>query len=590
MFKRYQSLRMKLVWSALFCILIPLVIIYLVTNYVTKDMILNKVIRNAEDTLKVVETEINGMMEKSFELSNFVLMNNEIRQMLSIKKDELVSTQEKQNYALNYSRLIRNLDDLFLRGTDRYVTILGANEPFYTNYSHSDYDPALLYDKEWISELNWLPQYSGLWMGERGLLDKRDMYSITLGRPIKGATSTAIGYMIVQVNESVIRTHLKRDDGQELMLLDDEGVIMSHVDPSRIGETMSWWNEQRASNTIVINGLKYIIIEHQIAANNWHVVRLIPLKEEIKKNSEILLISFLMQALFFTIFFILLTLRITSITKPIAELSRFVTSIGRGQLNMRNGIREANEVGHLARTIDHMLDRIEGMIEQITVEQTKKRKAELELLQAQINPHFMFNLLNSIRMNILVEGDKENAELIGALSSLLRMTINRDNEYITLQEEVDTIYHYLKLMNFRHANQVRLHDQLEDDCKQTLVPRFMIQPFIENAIIHGFEQYDGDIYIEAKQQHIKGEPFIHISIRDNGIGMSKEKLAELYSKIENDRDTEERLSNSFSGIGVKNVFQRLKLVYGYRFDSDIQSEIGLGTTITLLFPIEKSRR
>ncbi|MCU6711571.1 sensor histidine kinase [Paenibacillus sp. J5C_2022] len=587
MFKRHQSLRMKLVWSALYCILIPLAIIYLVTNYVTKDMILDKAVANSENALRVTSTEINGFFEQSLEMTNFVLMNNEIRHLLTANKTELASGEERRNYSLAYSRLIRILDDLFLQETDMRVTILGTDTPFYTNYSHSDYNPNQFYEWDGLKQIMRMPTYSALWMGGRSTVDGQEEYTITLGRPVISSANTRAGSIIVQMNERVIRSRLAQESGRQLMLLDGDGTIVSHQDPSRIGEEMEWWTGKRDSRTLEMDGKEYIVTAQALSSNDWHVVSLIPLSAEIKENKEILFTSFLVQALFFTLFFILLTIRITSITRPIARLSKFVTDIGQGRLDARNGIREPNEVGQLARTIDYMLDRIQDMIEQTTQEQAKKRKAELEMLQAQINPHFMFNLLNSIRMNILVEGDKANAELIGSLSSLLRMTFNRDNEFIPLQEEVNTLSHYLKLMNFRHANQVKLHARLEEGCGEVPVPRFIIQPLIENSVIHGFEQFDGDIYIEAACSPDRS--MLHICVRDNGTGMAPEKLEELRDRCERETQPEEGPSNGFSGIGVKNVFQRLRLIYGEKFLSDIQSEPGVGTAIHLSFPIDDER-
>ncbi|WMT43004.1 histidine kinase [Paenibacillus sp. D2_2] len=258
---------------------------------------------------------------------------------------------------------------------------------------------------------------------------------------------------------------------------------------------------------------------------------------------------------------------------------------------MRSGIRGNNEVTMLARTIDNMLDRIESMVEQITIEQAGKRKAELEMLQAQINPHFMFNLLNSIRFNILIRGDRENAELIESLSSLLRMTINRDNEFITLQEEIDTIGHYTRLMNFRHANQVRLDVSLIPGCEKALVPRFIIQPFIENAIIHGFEQFDGDIFIEAERVEQQGASDLRITVRDNGAGMNKSRLDELLAKMNQDNgNAKEGPRQGFSGIGVVNVFQRLRLIYGEKLVTELHSEEDVGTVIVIQFPYETKAR
>ncbi|WP_438348752.1 sensor histidine kinase [Paenibacillus sp. FA6] len=578
---------MKLVWSALICFLIPLIIIYLLTNYLTRDIILEKAISNAEDSLVAAKSEINGIFEQTLELSNFVLMNRELRKILLVNQDQLTTKEQKQDYWVNYSRLSSTLDDLFTLKDDFYVTILGENNYIYTSYSYSEFNPTIFYGKEWFPHLKDMPIFSAYWLGEKFNYNNNSAHWITVGRPIKRTVNNhSIGYLVVNVNERIIRSHLANNADQEMILIDNNGVIISHTDQTEIGKAIPWWTKDANSQTIEIEGIKYIYAEQRLESNDWRVVSLIPFSAAIQKNKQILFISFTVQSLFFTLFFILLIILISALTKPIADLSKFVTNIGRGQLDERNGIRGNNEVGRLARTIDHMLDRIQSMFEQIMMEQAKKRKAELEMLQAQINPHFMFNLLNSIRLNILLQGDKENSELIGSLSSLLRMTINRDNELIPLQEEVDTVFHYVKLMNFRHANQVDLEYHFEDECGKALVPRFMIQPLIENSIIHGFEQFDGQIFINAHYTYEDESEYLNISVRDNGKGMMEPQLNMLRSKIEDEHDAQEGERKGFSGIGVKNVVQRLRLVYGSRFQVDIQSESDVGTVITLKFPSE----
>jgi len=586
-FIQKYSLRMKLVWSALLCILIPLVIIYFFTNYFTRDIILEKAISSAENTLKVTNTEINSIFEQTLELSNFVLMSSEIRQMLTINIEELATREEQQNYKLSYSRLSGTLDDLFVPKDDFYVTILGKNGYTYTNYSYSEFNPNIFYEKEWVSLLKNMPVFSSYWQGETFNYNKNSAYWITIGRPIKQGLNNSIGSVIVNVNERSIRSRLINDANQTMMLVDNEGKVISHADSKEIGKTMSWWSKDGNPRTIEIDHEKYIYVEQSLESNEWHIVSLIPYSAAISKNNQVLFISFMVQALFFTLFFVVLIILISALTRPIRNLSHFVTTIGEGQLNARNGIRGPNEVGHLARTIDQMLDRIQSMFEQIEREQAMKRKAELEMLQSQINPHFMFNLLNSIRLNILYQGDKENAQLIGSLSSLLRMTINRDNEFISLQEEVNTVDHYVKLMNFRHANQVVLEADVDEECAKLLLPRFIIQPLIENAIIHGFEQFDGKIVIAAQRIYKEESQYLRLSVRDNGKGMSKEKLNKLRNvQINSDaeKETESDMIKGFSGIGVSNVVQRLQLIHGKLFKFDIQSEPDVGTVIIMEFP------
>ncbi|GGH18930.1 cache domain-containing sensor histidine kinase [Paenibacillus segetis] len=591
---RQLSLRNKLVGSAVVCLLIPLIVVYLVTNYLTRDLILDKAISTAEDSLKASKSDVNRIFEQMLEISNFVLLNNEIRQILLVDPEKVESAASRADYVINTSRLSRFLDDLILTNKDFYVTILGKNNYKYTSYSYSDYNPVQLYEQNWFSKLDRMPNFSTYWLGQQNIYyNKSDMNSsnwVTIGRPIKTTAATPIGYVVITVNERKIHPYLQHGKDQETFLLDEQGVVVSHVDSTKIGKKMSWWNEGENSQTIQIDGKKYIYVAQELGSNKWTIVSLIPLSSAVAKNKQILFVSFTVQVLFSILFFVLLTVLISKFTSPIAKLTRFVKKIGRGQLELRSGIGGQNEVAHLASTIDYMLDQIQSMIEQITVEQSKKRKAELEMLQAQINPHFMFNLLNSIRLHILIQGDQESAELIGSLSSLLRMTFNRDNEFIALQEEVNTVSHYVRLMNFRHANQVRLEvDLASETCANARVPRFLLQPLIENAIIHGFEQFDGELFIHADIMQDNGNELLQISIRDNGIGMTEDQLNVLRSKLDDTEESGDHVKKGFSGIGVRNVVQRLRLIYGAQLYMDINSEHNVGTEITFRFPLEIER-
>src|SRR5690606_6553201 len=137
-------------------------------------------------------------------------------------------------------------------------------------------------------------------------------------------------------------------------------------------------------------------------------------------------------------------------TYSIRKLSRVAAQVEVGNLLVRSRIEGPDEIGMLGKSFDLMLDKINEMITQIKEEQEQKKKAELEMLLAQLNPHFLFNILNSISVRVLMKGDAEHAELLNSLSTFLRMSINRNNEFITLTEELDTINHYMKLVNFKN--------------------------------------------------------------------------------------------------------------------------------------------
>jgi two-component system sensor histidine kinase YesM len=230
-----------------------------------------------------------------------------------------------------------------------------------------------------------------------------------------------------------------------------------------------------------------------------------------------------------------------------------------------------------------MLDRVEKMIEQIKVEQAQKRKAELAMLQSQINPHFLFNILNSIRLRIMMRGDEENAELLFSLSRLLRMTIQQRDEYTSLHDELHIVRSYVELLNFRQADEVTLDTDCTSESLGVKIPRFLLQPVIENAYIHGLRQESGRILIRTWTQDSR----LLIAIEDNGRGMDEVTLNRLRAEVGSEPPELEAMPSSrLAHIGMSNVYERLYLTYGSAFQVTIDSIPGQGTTFLFVLPEE----
>ncbi|MNJ54037.1 Sensor histidine kinase YehU [compost metagenome] len=263
----------------------------------------------------------------------------------------------------------------------------------------------------------------------------------------------------------------------------------------------------------------------------------------------------------------------------------------RGNLEERSGIRGNDEIGRLGWLFDQMLDRVKEMIAEVSDTQARKRKAELKMLQAQINPHFLFNVLNSIRMKIMKRGDLESGKMIGSLSILLRMTISREEDEIYLHEEIDLISHYVSLMNLRQKEEVELVLDIAPEAFLVKVPRFFLQPIVENAMIHGLSQQAGLIRIQA----IRDGRQLIVRVEDDGGGMDSHQLECITHKLELSATDLKLLNNSetsghFSGIGLANVVERMRMFCGEGFSIHVRSEPGTGTVIEMFIPIGEGMR
>lgn len=233
------------------------------------------------------------------------------------------------------------------------------------------------------------------------------------------------------------------------------------------------------------------------------------------------------------------------------------------------------EFKELYESFSHMSLRIKQLVERVKRDQTALRKTELKALQAQINPHFLYNTLDSIQWTC-ENGDTESAvKMVGALARLFRISISRGREFITIKEEMEHARSYLVIQSFRYSNQFSYSFDVDSGLESYLCNKITVQPLIENAIYHGIDRTvdEGEIKIAVKQAP-DCEDDILITVSDNGIGMTEEQCKKVLQKEKSDS----------SGIGVKNVNDRLAIYFGRKYGISIESELDVGTVVTVRIP------
>lgn len=233
------------------------------------------------------------------------------------------------------------------------------------------------------------------------------------------------------------------------------------------------------------------------------------------------------------------------------------------------------EFKELYESFSHMSLRIKQLVERVKRNQTALRKTELKALQAQINPHFLYNTLDSIQWTC-ENGDTENAvKMVGALARLFRISISRGREFITIKEEMEHARSYLVIQSFRYSNQFSYSFDVDSNLESYLCNKITVQPLIENAIYHGIDRTvdEGEIKIAVKQAP-DCEDDILITVSDNGVGMTEEQCKKVLQKEKSDS----------SGIGVKNVNDRLEIYFGRKYGISIESELDVGTVVTVRIP------
>lgn len=260
-------------------------------------------------------------------------------------------------------------------------------------------------------------------------------------------------------------------------------------------------------------------------------------------------------------------------SKPVKEL---VKAMGEFEGNKEGycfkPVSGTKEIASLSESFQHMVVRNQNLMEQVRQEEVTLRKTELKALQAQINPHFLYNTLDAIAWLCEEERNQDAVEMVNSLARLFRISISRGHELIPIEKELQHAHSYLKIQNFRYKNQFSYTFDVDQECLGYLCNKITLQPIIENAIYHGVDRMvdEGLIRISVRQE----DDMIVFAVEDNGVGMTEEQCREVLYKEPGDR----------VGIGIKNVNDRVKIYFGEEYGLSIASELDEGTCVTIRMP------
>ena len=290
---------------------------------------------------------------------------------------------------------------------------------------------------------------------------------------------------------------------------------------------------------------------------------------------------FIVFVIFLIIFIVVLINSYISfrVTDPIRELEKSVKKLEEGNLDADIYMGGSYEIQHLGKSVQDMKYRIKGLMQDIVTEHEEKRKSEFDSLQAQINPHFLYNTLDIIVWQIENEKQSEAVHTVTALARFFRLSLGKGKNIVTVKAEIDHVKNYLMIQHMRFKNKFDYEFEIAEDVLELSSLKLMLQPMVENAIYHGMEFMDGDGLIKIKAWREADE--LYLSVTDNGLGMTEEKVAMVLAGKSNSGN------GRGSGIGVKNVNERIKLYFGEKYGLKIDSEPDVGTTIIIHLPAKR---
>ena len=397
--------------------------------------------------------------------------------------------------------------------------------------------------------------------------------------------TSMLGVLLVDMNYSSIEQLLEKANtdtsGEYVYLMAPDGEIIYHPKQNLIHMGLYQENNDRTAQyedtTVKENfrGEKRLVTVKTISYTGWKLVSVVPMKSFSMGMTGMRNLVVLLVALTVLAAVLLNQLVSARISKPLRRLNDSVKEWESGNMNPDIYAGGSMEVEHLGKTLRSTVAQIQQLMDDIVVEQEEKRKSELDALQSQINPHFLYNTLDSIVWMITGERYDDAVFMITQLASLFRISLSKGKTVIRIEEEVKHAQNYMNIQKIRYKNNFEVDFQIDEEIRDGCIVKLVLQPLLENAIYYGMEFMDGEGEI-----HVRGyrkDDDIYLEVEDNGLGMPEEEAAELLNG-------KERPHKHGSGVGLINVHSRLKLRFGEEYGLIIHSCPDEGMMIQIHIP------
>ena len=410
---------------------------------------------------------------------------------------------------------------------------------------------------------------------------------ITLTRAVEitHGTSTEQGILLIDIRYSSLQQILENitlGNQGYLYMVSSSGELIYHpkmqmIETGQLSENVAMAMEYRdGSYRERYEGEWREVSVKSVGYTGWKLLSVTPEKGLPLSNLKMQLFAVFVVAAFLLVLVITNTFISSRITTPIQELEKSVNAIEAGDLDTEVYMGGSYEIRHLGRSIGDMAKRIKTLMEDIVAEHESKRKSEFDTLQSQINPHFLYNTLDIIVWMVENEQKQEAVKVVTALARFFRISLSRGKSIIPVKDELEHVRNYLMIQQMRFKNKFVYQIEAEPEVLSLASLKLMLQPLVENAIYHGMEFMDGDGEIVVKAWRQEGN--LRFTIADNGLGMTTEQAAGLLTGRTHGS------SRRGSGIGVKNVNERIRLYFGEEYGLVIWSEPDEGTKVEICLP------
>jgi two-component system, sensor histidine kinase YesM len=551
----YQRIQLSLI----FLVIIPIFLISVISYLIIKEEVTERITSSNQQLVNIITNDLNKTIDditfSTVLVANDPTMYERVDKLREVKK---IDTFDIHRNITEISGFLSLLESKMI-GTQSKIFFVN---PIGFIINGSEYGKQDRIQKEWEILRKRVDLYNTRTIQSLGTInnEEKNAHDYFFARVLREKRSNEyIGTMIIRIPSTYFSRLFESIEMGKITLLDQNNeVIAMHQLGSFTGEDI-------------------VTTTETISRANWALKSEISQKEITGTITNVFFLFFVLIIILVLGFFFLSIFMSRQLIKPLKSFGEIVHRFVKGDLSVRFRVKGTDEIAIIGNAFNDMLDQIKGLIQKIEQEQEEKKLIELQTLFAQIRPHFLMNTLNSIKVNLAIEGDEFHSKKMDSLINLLRsyMRVNVPN---SLSKELQLIHDYLDIMNMRNGTDIEARIDIEEELKDFMIPRLLIQPLIENSIIHGFIEREPGSYITIRASEIENE--IQISVSDNGKGMTEEE----YSKVQALLNMRSDEISSSENVGLVNIAQRLKLTYGGDAFLQATRNENKGATFTLHIP------
>lgn len=573
-----KSLRSRLILYFTLLMMVPLSVAGYLIYTVSDEQISDGALRLITQIVEKDNESVNAVLSDMQAAAHMVTVDEMIQTIL---QKERHSQAEQNASILQLNDRLKQISNLYERLNGIYVWLDDgtiAKSRYYSVLEHPRMTHASYLDIRNHADIQWFASSEGSL-----ITDNLNDAVLSLGTtlPLRNSGQPC-GIVIVEVKQSYLNKLMSADFGKKgtIILVDSEDDIVLQgitADDEVVKNAVEQTKQTAVGLRMEITELPdRLLIFDRLSSTGWIVTGIV-FKETLRNDSKEILNVFVIATLVALFLNIIISRYLANYElKPINRIREYILLVEQGEFGLPLPPERGDEIGGLTYSIQEMSGKIGELLETVKTEQKRMRTAEFKALQAQINPHFLYNSLDSINWLVRKGNTEKATEMVSALTTFFRIGLSKGRDIITVREELEHVRSYLVIQKIRYENQFEYSFYVDPETENYFVPKLMLQPLVENALYHGIKLCDRKCILMI--QVLSHGDRIEIEVLDNGAGMDAETLESVRKAMEHKGE------NRANSYGVVNVNDRIQILAGQEYGLRLTSEKGVGTSARIVLP------